>query len=121
MDIGSHLQDYLAYLKSEATLHDETDYIQVETVVVVASYKKNTKVPWFEKVINIDKGHVNVTWLHRCKNTTKYYYTDSFLNCIHIDTIICNEKEFIPKFGDKLVWKLFTLLSFLYVLHESPE
>jgi predicted DNA binding protein len=115
------LQDYLAYLKSGATLHDEIDYIQVGTVVVVASYKKNTKVLWFGKVINIDKGYVDVTWLHRCKNTTKYYYTDSSLNCIHIDTIIYNEKEFTPKFGNKLVWKLLTLLPFLYILHESPE
>jgi hypothetical protein len=120
-DIGSHLQDYLAYLKSGATLHDGTDYIQIGTVVAVASYKKNAKVPWFGKVINIDKDHVDVIWLHRCKNTTKYYYTDSSLNRIHIDTIICNGVEFAPKFGDKLVWKLFTPLPFLYALHESPE
>jgi hypothetical protein len=70
----------LAYLKSGATLHDGTDGMQVGTVVAVAFYKKNIKIPWFEKVINIDTDYVNVIWLHRCKNTTKYYYTDSFVN-----------------------------------------
>jgi hypothetical protein len=44
-EIGTHIQDYLAYLKSEATLHDRTDGMQAETVVAVASYKKNAKVP----------------------------------------------------------------------------
>jgi hypothetical protein len=43
-DIGFHLQDYLIYLKLGATLYDGTDYIQVETVVIVISYKKNAKV-----------------------------------------------------------------------------
>jgi hypothetical protein len=44
-EIDTHIQDYLAYLKSRATLHDRTDGMQVETVVAVASYKKNAKVP----------------------------------------------------------------------------
>jgi hypothetical protein len=109
-EIGTHIQDYLAYLKSGATLHDETDDMQVETVVAVASYKKNAKVPWFGKVTNIDTDYVDVIWLHRCKNITKYYYTDSSVNRIHSDTIICNGVEFAPKFGDKLIWKLLTPL-----------
>jgi hypothetical protein len=120
-EIGTHIQDYLAYLKSGATLHDETDGMQVGAIVTVASYKKNAKVPWFEKVTNIDTDYVDVIWLHRCKNTIKYYYTDSSVNRIHFDTIICNGVEFAPKFGDKLVWKLLTPLLFLYTLHQSPE
>jgi hypothetical protein len=120
-EIGTHIQDYLAYLKSGATLHDGTDGMQVETVMAVASYKKNAKVPWFGKVTNIDTDYVDVIWLHRCKNTTKYYYTDSSVNQIHSDTIICNGVEFAPKFGDKLVWKLLNPLLFLYALHQSPK
>jgi hypothetical protein len=77
-------------------LHDGIDSMQVGTVVAVASYKKNAKVPWFEKVTNIDTDYVDVIWLHRCKNTTKYYYTDSLVNWIHSDTIICNGVEFAP-------------------------
>jgi hypothetical protein len=102
-EIGIHIQDYLAYLKSGAILNDGTDGMQVETVVAVAFYKKNAKVPWFGKIINIDTDYMDVIWLHRCKNTTKYYYTNSFVNQIHSDTIICNGIEFTPKFGDKLV------------------
>jgi hypothetical protein len=63
---------------------------------VMASYKKNAKVPWFGKAINIATDYVNVIWLHRCKNTTKYYYTDFSVNWIHSDTIICNGVEFTP-------------------------
>jgi hypothetical protein len=107
----------LAYLKSGAILHDETDGMQVETVVAVAFYKKNAKIPWFGKVTNIDTDYVDVIWLHRCKKTTKYYYTDSSINRIHFDIIICNRVEFTPKFNDKLVWKLLTPLLFLYALH----
>jgi hypothetical protein len=44
-EIGTHIQDYLIYLKSGATLHDGIDGMQVETIVAVASYKKNTKIP----------------------------------------------------------------------------
>jgi hypothetical protein len=44
VEIGTHIQDYLVYLKSGATLHDETDGMQVGTVVAVAFYKKNTKI-----------------------------------------------------------------------------
>jgi hypothetical protein len=77
-EIGTHIQDYLAYLKSRATLHDGTDGMQVETVVAVASYKKNAKVSWFGKVTNIETDYVDMIWLHRCKNTTKYYYTKLF-------------------------------------------
>jgi hypothetical protein len=73
-EIDTHIQDYLAYLKSGATLHDGTDSMQVGTVVAVASYKKNAKVT------NIDTDYVDVIWLHRCKNTTKYYYTDFSVN-----------------------------------------
>jgi hypothetical protein len=50
----------LAYLKSGATLHDGIDGMQVGSVVAVASYKKNAKIPWFRKVTNIDTDYVNV-------------------------------------------------------------
>jgi hypothetical protein len=43
-EIDIYIQDYLAYLKSEVTLHNETNGMQVETVVTVAFYKKNAKV-----------------------------------------------------------------------------
>jgi hypothetical protein len=44
-EIDTHIQGYLAYLKSRVTLHDKTDGMQIETVVTVAFYKKNAKVP----------------------------------------------------------------------------
>jgi hypothetical protein len=44
-EIDTHIQDYLTYLKSGAILHNGIDGMQVETVVVVAFYKKNAKVP----------------------------------------------------------------------------
>jgi hypothetical protein len=41
VDISFYLQDYLTYLKS----HDGTDHMQIETIVAVAFFKKNVKVP----------------------------------------------------------------------------
>ena len=35
------------------------------------------------------------------------------------DAIICNGVEFVPKFGDKLIWKLVTPFTFLRTLNSD--
>ena len=69
--------------------------------------------------MKIHAEDVEVIWLHRLQNLSKFYYVGSVLDHVPNDAIICNGVEFVPKFGDKLLWKLVTPLIFLRTLNSD--
>ena len=63
--------------------------------------------------MKIHAEDVEVIWLHRLQNSSKFYYTGSVMDHEPKNAIICNRVEFVSKFEDKLLWKLVTPLTFL--------
>ena len=62
---------------------------------------------------------MQVKWLHRHEQSSKYFYQDDTIDVIHKETIICNGIDLQPVFGEKLMWKLLTLLLFIQALNQD--
>jgi hypothetical protein len=93
--------------------------LQVNTMVAAQPDRKNG-LPWFGKVIRlIGTEEVEILWLHKSSNMSKYYYLDDVTSTVHREAIICNGVEFEPVFGDRLLWKLLTPLSFIQALNQD--
>ena len=69
--------------------------------------------------MKIHAEDVEVIWLHRLQNLSKFYYVGSVLDHVPNNAFICNGVEFVSKFRDKLLWKLVTFLIFLQTLNSD--
>ena len=114
-----HLQEYLHYLRSGSRLNDGVENITRFSVIATIGPGRKNAYPWFAKVMEIHAEDVEVIWLHRLQNSSKFYYAGSVMDHVPKDAIICNGVEFVPKFGDKLIWKLVTPLTFLRTLNSD--
>lgn len=113
-----HLHDYLAYLQQGPLIKDGTDGIEVGGIVAVQPSNVRA-IPWFGKVVRLLPPSLEILWLHKAGNSTKYFYLDTRIDTIPLGSVICNGVEFEPTFGDKLMWKLLTPLPFIKSLNND--
>jgi hypothetical protein len=114
-----HLESYLAYLRSGARLYDGVENISINCIVAIQPDRKNG-IPWFGKVMKILEEKVQILWLHKDTNT-RYFYLDDKLEMVHKETIICNGVALEPIYGQTLLWKLLTPLSFIKEMAKSDK
>ena len=114
-----HLESYLAYLRSGARLYDGVENISINCIVAIQPDRKNG-VSWFAKVMKILEEKLQILWLHKDTNT-RYFYLDDKLEMVHKETIICNGVALEPIYGQTLLWKLLTPLSFIKEMAKSDK
>jgi hypothetical protein len=66
----------------------------------------------------IQESEVDVLWFQKLKGN-KYFYLNDTCDSVSFNAIICNGIEFTPIFGDKLVCKLMTPLSFINTMQQK--
>ena len=98
-----HLQEYLHYLRSGSRLNDGMENITIHSVIATMGPGRENAYLWFAKVIKIHAEDVEVIWLHRLQNLSKFYYVGSVLDHVPNNAFICNGVEFVSKFRDKLL------------------
>ena len=117
---NTELQSYLRYIQCGDKLSDGIIGMQPDAVIAVQPTRSNF-LPWFARVVqvNLAQHEVQVKWLHRHEQSSKYFYQDDTIDVIHEETIICNGIDLQPVFGEKLMWKLLTPLLFIQALNQD--
>jgi hypothetical protein len=70
----------------------------------------------------VESDYVELLWLHKSTNITKFFYLNDTPDIVHTESIICNGVEFKPVYGNKqLLWKLLTPVPFIQALNFDPS
>jgi hypothetical protein len=70
----------------------------------------------------VESDYVELLWLHKSTNITKFFYLNDTPDIVHTESIICNGVEFEPVYSNKqLLWKLLTPVPFIQALNSDPS
>jgi hypothetical protein len=80
---------------------DSTEDLKLNSMVAVQPKCANG-FSWFGKIIRfVESDYVELLWLHKSTNITKFFYLNDTPDIVHTESIICNGVEFKPVYGNK--------------------
>ena len=81
MHCNTELQSYLQYIQRGGKLSDGIIGMQLDAVIAVQPMRSNS-LPWFARVVQVGlaQHEVQVKWLHRHEQSSKYFYQDDTID-----------------------------------------
>jgi hypothetical protein len=68
----------------------------------------------------MESNYVELLWLYKSTNISKFFYLNNTSDIVHLESIICNGVEFELMYGNQqLLWKLLTLIPFIQALNSD--
>lgn len=114
-----HLVQHFANLTSRKSLNDGVSNLELGTIVALQPSRSNA-LPWFAKALSwYNASTLTVMWMDSVNSTHSLYHFMDSEEQVSIDAVICNGVEFEPVFGDTLLWRILTPISFIQALNSE--